>query len=414
MKFSRFRRIAAAVLALWCAAVASKARDEAEEDRPKLAELQAKAERGEVQAMVDVGQRYDWGSDGEMAQDFAQALGWYEKTAAEGSTAAKKAYRTLIDIDGENGTYGSFGKTRLDELGAPASGWSADQLLRSAEGMGLARAEADVQKLLNQAVVVAETGSPETRYRLAVILMQGTFGVGKDEARAKRLLKSAAEDGFASAKLDYASTLMQGALGFTAEPERGRTMLNEVMADAERANPDAQHQIGMLLYQGTVVPVDKARGIKLVNTAADWGVGPAQFEIGRALMTGLPELPADFARGVGYLKGYRLLLRQLDGALGWVGVLTVEERGVADGTDAYATTFVGDLVAEGGAFVAIESEEAEFDQLVGAEEFLKFVEKGGCEAAFAEFQRGLEGLADAAEMGFLRAGERKVVHGKRG
>ncbi len=100
-------------------------------------------------------------------------------------------------------------------------------------------------------------------------------------------------------------------------------------------------------------------------------------------------------------------------AFGGFGVLAVEEGGVADAADAEAAAFVGDLGAEGGAFVAVETEEAKFDELVGAELFLQFGEEGGGEAALAEFEGGLEGLAAAAEQGALGAGQRKVIHGKK-
>lgn len=91
-------------------------------------------------------------------------------------------------------------------------------------------------------------------------------------------------------------------------------------------------------------------------------------------------------------------------------MLAVEERGMADGADAETTAFVGDLVAERGAFVAVEAEEAKFHELVGTEEFLEFGEESGGESAFAELERGRERLSAAAEMRALGAGERKFVH----
>ena len=64
--------------------------------------------------------------------------------------------------------------------------------------------------------------------------------------------------------------------------------------------------------------------------------------------------------------GPQMLLRvllhagQVDGAALGIGLAAVKEGGVADGADAHATAFVGDLGAEGGAFIAISAEEAEF------------------------------------------------------
>lgn len=232
------------------------------------------------------------------------------------AAGAKEAYRKVIELVGEDHSQGALAKELLGELEAavPAApstaavvatlkeNQNADELLQSAQTFAALQARAEAEKALHQAAAIAETGTPETQYRLAGMIMQGTFGIPKDEARGRALLQSAAEGGFASAKLDYASALMQGALGFAAEPERGRTLLNEVVAEAENANPDAKFQIGMLLYQGTVVSLDKARGIALIESAANANVPAALFEFGRALMTGLPEVPANPGRGVQFLK----------------------------------------------------------------------------------------------------------------
>jgi hypothetical protein len=103
--------------------------------------------------------------------------------------------------------------------------------------------------------------------------------------------------------------------------------------------------------------------------------------------------------------------RQRNRAFLRLGILPVEQRGVADGADAHAAAFVGDLRTEDFAFVAFGAEETELHQLVRAEEFVEFDKESRREAAFAELQRRVELLALAAEIRFLRAGERKVIHG---
>ena len=88
----------------------------------------------------------------------------------------------------------------------------------------------------------------------------------------------------------------------------------------------------------------------------------------------------------------------------------VEKSGVADGAHAEAAAFVSDAVVEGGAFVALDADVAKFDELVVVELALEFLEEFGRETGFAELERGLEGLTEAAKVGFLRAGEGEVVH----
>ena len=92
------------------------------------------------------------------------------------------------------------------------------------------------------------------------------------------------------------------------------------------------------------------------------------------------------------------LLRQRDFARLRVGVLAVEERGVADGADAHAAALVRDPGAKRGAFVAVGAEEAQFHQLVRAQEFLQFGEKlrretcaTDLQAVFDMVNRGLRG-----------------------
>lgn len=83
-----------------------------------------------------------------------------------------------------------------------------------------------------------------------------------------------------------------------------------------------------------------------------------------------------------------------------------------DRADAHATAFVGDAIAEFGAFIAFGTEETNFHELVGVEAALEFFEELFAQTGFADLQRRIETLAEAAQVGFLRAGERKFVHGK--
>ena len=87
-----------------------------------------------------------------------------------------------------------------------------------------------------------------------------------------------------------------------------------------------------------------------------------------------------------------------------------EEGGVADGADAGHAGLGLDAGDEGGAFVAVCAFKAEFDEFACVDELREETKEGGGEAAFADFDGGFEGLAEATEAGFLRAGERRVFH----
>jgi hypothetical protein len=99
-----------------------------------------------------------------------------------------------------------------------------------------------------------------------------------------------------------------------------------------------------------------------------------------------------------------------DGAFGGVFVLAEEEGGVADGSDAGGGGVGLDLSDEGGAFVAVGTFEADFHEFAGFEEAGELALEGGGEAGFADLEGGVEGLAEAAEVGLLRAGEGDSFH----
>ena len=98
------------------------------------------------------------------------------------------------------------------------------------------------------------------------------------------------------------------------------------------------------------------------------------------------------------------------GAFFRVGVLAEEEGGVADGADAGDAEGGFDLGNEVGALVAVGALEADFHEFAGVEQAGEFALGGGREAGFADLERGFEGLAEAAQPGLLRAGEREVFH----
>ena len=104
------------------------------------------------------------------------------------------------------------------------------------------------------------------------------------------------------------------------------------------------------------------------------------------------------------------LLRQFDRACFRIRILAIEERGVSHGADTDAATFVSDLFAERGAFVAIGTEETQLHKLVSAEELLQLGEEFRGESAATDFESVVERLPEATQVGLLGAGEREFVH----
>lgn len=185
------------------------------------------------------------------------------------------------------------------------AGGTADEIWEQVEtAMRFVRDDASAMKRLLEAVDVAETGSSTVKLRLADVVAQGAFGVPKDEARALKLLESAANAGNGVAQLDYAAVLAAGRLGLTADPARGAALVQEIARTAETAAPEVQFKVAVLIVQGGAFGLtrDLPRALALMTKAAESGLVPAQAEAGRAWIMGVPGVPADPARGVVLLK----------------------------------------------------------------------------------------------------------------
>jgi len=146
---------------------------------------------------------------------------------------------------------------------------------------------------------------------------------------------------------------------------RAAGRVERVGGEGGQSGAGRQYRIGTMFFTGQGLPEDRARGLELVQSAATAGLPAAMFELGRVLLGGLPELRADPERGVYLLQGAlikgvpaavlgegRTITRtrmksgrEYDGAFGGLGVLPVEKGGVADGADAEAAAFVGNLIA---------------------------------------------------------------------
>ncbi len=90
--------------------------------------------------------------------------------------------------------------------------------------------------------------------------------------------------------------------------------------------------------------------------------------------------------------------------------MPVEERGVADGTDEHAPTFVSDACAKLGALVSFRAKEAQLYEFLGTQEFLQLPEEFRRETRLPNLEVVGQRLAETTKVGFLGAGERELVH----
>lgn len=184
-------------------------------------------------------------------------------------------------------------------------GPSADELFGQMETVyRVTRDPSGMEETLQQALALAETASSGTKLKLAEILLTGSFGIPKDEPRGLRLLIAASDSGNAQAKLAYAQALIAGNFGATKDPSKATALVSGVVRGVDTAPREVKFQVATLYARGGMFGVarDLPRAIALMSAAADEGLLAAQFEVGRALLSGAPGVPADPTRAVRYLS----------------------------------------------------------------------------------------------------------------
>jgi TPR repeat protein len=114
-----------------------------------------------------------------------------------------------------------------------------------------------------------------------------------DRPAAEKWIKFQADRGNAQA------VLILGLLTAATDKPAGLALVRKA---AEAGNADAIFRVGMMQYNGNELPQNRAAGLAAIATAADAGFPLAQFTLGRALLKGDVDLPADPQRAIGYLK----------------------------------------------------------------------------------------------------------------
>lgn len=258
-----------------------------------------------------LGRRYVIGNG--VKKDLEHAVYWYEKAAAAGFKAAEVVADQLAEALQrerllEQAKQTSEMKRLLD--GAPAakpdepaaSYGRADASLSLAFTLARTGQQKDATRLIQEAAKEADTASPANKYFLVRVYFRGEYGVQADQAKALQLLQASAEAGYAPAQIEWGQTLYQGAFGVTADQAKGQAWFVEAAA-LETNDPESLMAQANLFARGAPgVAPDHAKVLKLITRAADQGHAPAEFELGRSLISGVPGLPADPERGIAYLK----------------------------------------------------------------------------------------------------------------
>ena len=299
MSLDCFRRLAGVACVLLCGFGPTVWAQDDGAAAPTLAELRAKADRGDVRAMVEVAQRYDWGNDGETEQDFAEARAWYEKAAAKGDVYA--GYQIAGMLKEGRGVAADATQAFSWMKRAAEAGLAAAQLEVAAmheNGEGTPKNLVEALRWFEKAAVL---GDAEGMYRAGLAHTEGR-GTKKDVVAGAKWLQRASQNWHeeAGAKLWE----LRG-----ADPELGAKMiaaagpeLKKLIAGAEAGDAKAQVALAEKLQAGdSEILSDLAEAMKWWAKAAEQGAPEALTELGRRSVLG-EGVDRDLAKAIELLK----------------------------------------------------------------------------------------------------------------
>jgi len=183
----------------------------------------------------------------------------------------------------------AFGQVALGRLlamgrGVPADPGRARELFRAASDTGDPEATAWLGRLLAFGqggprdlgaalpLLEASSGQSASQHALGLLTWQGT-GVEQDRAEGLRLIRQAANAGFADAQLDAASIL---SADDTEAQFRDKAAAVDYLARAAAQNdPRGLLRYGIRLFDGDGVPKDVERGMAMVDRAVKFGLEEA-------------------------------------------------------------------------------------------------------------------------------------------
>ena len=180
MKANRLRWFLLSLLAI---GVFQSPAQQSEADRKLLADIRAKAEKGDAQSQLELGSTFYFGTLG-MAKNEVEAVKWLRKAAEQNHSLAQ----SNLAICYENG------------LGVAKDAVEAAKWYHKAAEQNLPQKNEADGKLLADIRAKAEKGDAQSQYELARAFGGGSLGVAKDEAEGVKWCRKAAEQNHAGAQ----------------------------------------------------------------------------------------------------------------------------------------------------------------------------------------------------------------------
>ena len=235
-------RLGCSLLCLLLGGVFQLPAQQSDADRNALADIRAKAEKGDAQSQYSLGTVFNSGTLG-VTKNYAEAVKWYLKAAEQNYPAAQNNL-----------------------------GWCY------ANGQGVTKDEAEAVKWYRKA---AEQNDAEAQNNLGFCYANGQ-GVAKDFAEAMSWYRKAVEQNCAAAQ-DNLGYCYQRGDGVAQDYVEAVKWFRKA---AERNQAAAQYNLGVCYDSGQGVAKDEVEAVKWYRKAAEQNYAVAQYELGNCFYMG--------------------------------------------------------------------------------------------------------------------------------
>ena len=246
---------------------------QSEADQKLLADIRAKAEKGDAQSQDELGAAFDEGSLG-VAKDEVEAVKWYRKAADQGFADAQYNLGVCYH-DGTGVAKDEVEAVNWVRKAAEQGDADAQNTLGVCyeRGEGVAKDATEAVKWYRKA---ADQGFADAQYNLGVCYANGQ-GVPKDDVEAVNWFRKAAVQNFAAAQYNLSVCYAKG----DGVRENAVESAKWLRMAAEQNFANAQETLGSRYAVGGLgVAKDEVEAVKWWRKAAEQNLAIAQYWLG--------------------------------------------------------------------------------------------------------------------------------------
>jgi TPR repeat protein len=212
------------------------------------ARLFQKADRGDAEAQLEMGYKYEHGIG--FNQNYPEALNWYQKAADQGNAEAEfyvgHMYEKGLGVGQDNSEMVKWYKKAADHGLAEAEHNLGNAYL---DGNGV---PIDYDQALKWQMKAADQGQALAEFSVGLMYLKGQ-GVTQDKSEGAKWIEKAAEQDDEEAENNLGTMYLQGEGVSQEYPEA----LKWFQKSADHGDPKAQNNLAVMFYQGLGTKVDK-------------------------------------------------------------------------------------------------------------------------------------------------------------